>query len=458
MTRKRIRRESPRPSRRHPTRLVEVDKPRGRALPARAVVLDELRALSRRGVNQAHDIRSKRLRAAVLSYFGSFRRARIAAGLPFWTTPVKWTRARLERELQGLHREGVRLTETNLLSLGRSDLLHAANLIAGGIGQARRLARVPEPPSLRRRPPTQWDQTAVIAEIEDRLARGESLARSRVPGYHREAARRHCGSWIAAIEMAGIDPASVRLIRTPRSEQEIVSDLRALARRRPLARPNEINRDSVVLAAKLRFGSLAAACERAGISGWPVRQHQALLDKETTLDAIQARHSRKKTMTAAAVTADDPRLNRAGVRHFGSWELALRAARVPVVRVTTRQRSDEDALAALRARADAGKVMSAKALEADQPSLSTYVQRNLGGFIAAARRAGVSRDRLAREARRRQPLPDKDETLQLLRQRASAGSSVSRHGVRDEAPLLFRAALHHFGSWPRVRRELGGTF
>jgi hypothetical protein len=143
------------------------------------------------------------------------------------------------------------------------------------------------------------------------------------------------------------------LIRAPRAKDEIIDELRELARTKPRATPTEINRTSVVRAAKKRFGTLAAACEAAEIYDWPLPRLRRLMGKAETVEAIRARHKRRKVMTAAAVAAEDPALREAGVRHFGSWERALRAARVPVVRLTTLQRSDEDALAALRAPAPA---------------------------------------------------------------------------------------------------------
>jgi hypothetical protein len=104
--------------------------------------------------------------------------------------------------------------------------------------------------------------------------------------------------------------------------------------------------------------------------------------------------------------------------------------------------------------------MTSTALRREEPSLSMYVSRYLGGFVAAARRARVAidrvpRDRLNRERRPPKPLLDKDTTLERLRERLASGKSIARHPVRAEDPHLFRSACRHFGTWPRVRAALG---
>ena len=74
-----------------------------------------------------------------------------------------------------------------------------------------------------------WDEDRVIAEIRDRHRDGESLASSKVPTKLYLAAKRHCGGWPAALEIAGLDYDEIRLSRRPWTREDVLARIKRAA-------------------------------------------------------------------------------------------------------------------------------------------------------------------------------------------------------------------------------------
>src|SRR5262249_30022381 len=131
--------------------------------------------------------------------------------------------------------------------------------------------------------PVPRDADDVLREIGRRGARGESLALSKTPAALVMAARRRFGSWAKAIEAAGVDYPSVRLVRAPYTRAVLLHEIRALARRRPDLTLKDCRRKPYNRwAAMVRrfFGSFENAGRVAGMDGWPRRSRAVrLLDQ-----------------------------------------------------------------------------------------------------------------------------------------------------------------------------------
>jgi hypothetical protein len=80
------------------------------------------------------------------------------------------------------------------------------------------------------------------------------------------------------------------------------------------------------------FPSLDKALRAAGLTDWPRRDlRRQMPSADATIADIRARAARGLPMFRAAVHRDDLRLERAGVRNFGAWLPALRAAGLAAV-------------------------------------------------------------------------------------------------------------------------------
>jgi hypothetical protein len=162
------------------------------------------------------------------------------------------------------------------------------------------------------------DDDAVLAAIRDRAAAGLPLAHSKAPPELARAARRAIGSWRAAIEAVGLDYGAIRLLRPAYTKAELLTELRALARRRPELQLADLHRKPYGgLAERVHafFGSFEKAAIAAGVRGWPRRVRAArVLTRVEVIARIRARARTRRPVHAAAVARDARALYTSGRR------------------------------------------------------------------------------------------------------------------------------------------------
>jgi len=359
----------------------------GPASYSQQAALDAVRALAQQDA-KLHVLirRDPALHRSILQHFGGLADAKRIAGLRDAPRPRRktWSMARIVRELQRLQSARVRLTVRALMDAGHHDLLGAISRFVGSIEEARRLARVPEPAP----PPktfSRWDVERVVDEIQQLHRRGSSLAYTKVPQDLTTAAARCCGSWKEAVEAAGLDYESIRLIRPAWTKAELRVELQLLAKSHPRWTWRQLRRASIVASAERAFGSIEAGLRSAGVRDWPRRLVQPRPDKREVIRMIRARHLAGAPMNADAVAGSDNRLNGAARLHFGTWDAALEAAGVPSARKIGSRRSREQVVAELLERFDRGGDLASTAVAKENPSLYHAATRRFGSYATALR-------------------------------------------------------------------------
>ena len=95
-------------------------------------------------------------------------------------------------------------------------------------------------------------------------------------------------------------------------------------------------------------------------------------------------------MNSGSIQKDDPGLHAAAVRHFSSYDGALKAARPDPDKVRERKSWDKPTvLRGLRAAKRLGKHLSDSAIRRDQPDMYGAAVRLFGSFTAARDAAGI---------------------------------------------------------------------
>jgi hypothetical protein len=315
------------------------------------------------------------LYARILRAFGSLAAAREALSIEAPRRGRKWTRQRVVEELRKLRGEVItwRVLDEEHPRLAGAVRSHFGSLVA-----ARRAAAVRGPDSRKGRSEPKWDADLVIAEIKRRHRAGESLATRDVrylPGGLWRAAERHCGSWRAAIELAGFDYQRIRLIQRYDVDQ-IASAVRALAARRPRLHVDAFRRDVLGRAALRRYGSIARMRTALGLDHWPVERRHAVLTRADLQARFRRRVDAGKAVTAEALRQDDPQVVTALLRIFGSWTAGLRALRIPHDERVTWTRSL--VIEHLRERIGRGQLVTDHALHDEDPRLYGAAQRLFG--------------------------------------------------------------------------------
>nr|MBA3502125.1 hypothetical protein [Deltaproteobacteria bacterium] len=130
-------------------------------------------------------------------------------GKPTYVRKRAWSRKRVIDELRRLHREGQSTGWRDLTAHGHSNLIHAAQLYAGGLARARRAAGV-STVTRKRAGKNTWSKQSVLDAIRARHRAGQSLAATHVPQDLYTAARSHLGSWAGALAALDIDAETVR--------------------------------------------------------------------------------------------------------------------------------------------------------------------------------------------------------------------------------------------------------
>ncbi|MCS7033850.1 MAG: hypothetical protein NZ561_07625 [Phycisphaerae bacterium] len=191
-----------------------------------------------------------------------------------------------------------------------------------------------------------WSKPAILREIRTLYRRKVDLS------YHAMARQRqalvsaaayHFGSYAMAVEKAGIDYATIR--RRPWwTRQRIIARIKQ-ARRQNLdlhwsavvRRRDELGRCAFAALQKRLFGGWDRALHAAGLHAEEVSLYRQW-DRASIAYELRARYLDGEPMNSACVQREEPALHAAAIRYFGSYDRALRAARIDPAKVRKRRK------------------------------------------------------------------------------------------------------------------------
>jgi hypothetical protein len=209
------------------------------------------------------------------------------------------------------------------------------------------------------------------------------------------AAAYHFGSYRVAVEKAGIDYSTV--IRRPRWTRPMIIGLIKQAKRKGedlhwsavTKRRDELGRAAFASLQPRLFGSWDRALHGAGLDADEVNRYRKW-NKDTIVFELKGRARDDEPLNSGAVQRDNPGLHAAAVRHFTSYDAALRAARLDPEAVRARRSwTDADVIKGLKAAKRAGTHLSDSTIRRENPSLYGAAVRLFGSFTAAREAAGI---------------------------------------------------------------------
>ncbi len=239
-----------------------------------------------------------------------------------------------------------------------------------------------------------WDKNDILQALKKLHKEGKELSYTQLAKKNQplvSAAAYHFGSYRAAVEKAGI--AYTDVVRRPRwTKQEIIRLIKQAKRdgedlhwSAVTKRGDELGRAAFASLQDRLFGSWDRALSGAGLDADEISQYRKW-GKESIVYELKARGRESEALNSGAVQKDDPGLHAAAVRHFGSYDSALRAAKVDPAKIRRRQRwSREEVVRQLKTFSRKHEVTDA-ALRTHQPALYGAALR-LFGSVAAARDA-----------------------------------------------------------------------
>lgn len=250
-----------------------------------------------------------------------------------------------------------------------------------------------------------WDKPRILKELKRLERRGTDLSYNALARKHQpllSAAAYHFGSYRKAVERAGIDYAEVtrrprwtkpRIIALIKKGKRSGHDLHwsAVTKRR-----DELGRAAFASLQPRLFGRWDRALHAAGLDADEVSIYRTW-DRNTVAFELRARVADRQPLNSGALQKEDSGLHAAAVRHFGSYDRALRAARIDPEQVRRRRRwTKPQVLTALRAAARDGVHLSDSTVRREQPALYGAAVRLFGAFTTARKAAKVKYARRTR--------------------------------------------------------------
>lgn len=300
---------------------------------------------------------------------------------------------------------------------------------------------------------TRWTRERIKHEIRQLKDGGRPLSSAALTRGGRgnlvQAGWRLYGSWKKAISASGMDYERIRAIRSWFREKVVakLKELRLAGAKLHRAAMRDL--DSRLLDAAVRhFGSWDGALRAAGVDPACVRRQRPPWTRPRVI--AQIRKLPRPVVRSHVLRRVDSGLLWGARKVFGTWEAAVKAAGLKYPKRTWRRKwSPEKVQGTIRERA--GKGLSL---------LKTATANEAGGLVGAACRLFGTWRRAVETAGFRYPprLARKwppDRILGTLRARARTGKSFRPSRVRGEARGLLQAGRRRFGSWQAALRAAG---
>src|SRR5215212_7085606 len=237
-----------------------------------------------------------------------------------------------------------------------------------------------------------WDKPEILRAIKKLAKQKKDLSYNAMTQRMQplvSAAAYHFGSYRAAVEKAGIDYATV--IRRPRWNKPMIIGLIKQAKRKGedlhwsavTKRRDELGRAAFASLQPRLFGRWDRALSAAGLDADDVSRYRRW-DRNTVAFELRSRAMDDEALNSGAIQREDSGLHAAAVRHFGSYDRALRAARVDPQSVRRRRAwTRNEVIDALRAAKRNGNHLADSSVRRDNPALYGAAVRLFGTFTAA---------------------------------------------------------------------------
>lgn len=185
--------------------------------------------------------------------------------------------------------------------------------------------------------------------------------------------------------------------------------------------------------------------------------------KERVLQRIQERREAGLPLNSGVILADDPALDCAARRLFGSWGKAVEAAGLDYEAIKSPKEktrwSKELVLQRIKERRSAGLALNYADVVADNEPLTSASRHLFGSWGKAITAAGLDYEAIKAEARNKPSSPpgtwDAEVVIEQIRERAERGESLNAHAAQTDDSRLYSAAIRHLGSWGKAVEAAG---
>jgi hypothetical protein len=243
-----------------------------------------------------------------------------------------------------------------------------------------------------------WNKALIVKELKKLHLEKKDLSYSALARTRQSlisAAAYHFGSYKESVHAAGLK--YVDIIRRPRWTRAGIIALIKKARRKNhdlhwaavTCRRDELGKAAFAALQTRLFGTWQRALHAAGLDGDEVARYRRW-DKNSIGFELKSRAREDQPLSSGALQTEDPGLHAAAVRHFGSYDAALRYSGLEPLRYRRRRSwTKAEILKCIREASRNGHSLSDSAVRHHNPALYGAAIREFGAFTAARRAAGV---------------------------------------------------------------------
>jgi hypothetical protein len=243
-----------------------------------------------------------------------------------------------------------------------------------------------------------WDKKNILQKLRQMHKSGKDLsynAMCRTMQPLLSASAYHFGSYRQAVEKAGIDYAEV--MRRPRWTKPMIIQLIKQAKRKGddlhwsavTKRRDELGKAAFASLQPRLFGRWDRALHAAGLDADEVSRYRKW-DRNSIVFELKSRSQDDEPLNSGAIQKEDPGLHAAAVRHFGTYDNAVRAAKINPANVRQRRTWEKpEVIKEFKAAQRNGQHLSDSAIRRSQPALYGAAVRLFGTFTKARAAAGI---------------------------------------------------------------------
>ncbi len=247
-----------------------------------------------------------------------------------------------------------------------------------------------------------WDKERILTTLRQLYKKGVELSYNRLAKKQQSlvsAAAYHFGSYRGAVERAGIDYSAVT--RRPRwTKQAIIALIKGARRGGEDLHWSAVTkrRDELGLAAFASlqprlFGRWDLALQASGLDADDVSIYRKW-DRHSILFELRSLAREGESINSGAIQKEDAGLHAAAVRHFGSYDASLRAAKLDPRHYRQRRRwTKQEVLKELKGLFKGRKRPTTAGIRKSHSALYGAATRLFGGLPAALKAAGAGKKR-----------------------------------------------------------------
>lgn len=243
-----------------------------------------------------------------------------------------------------------------------------------------------------------WDKPRIQKELKRLHQRGQNISYNALAKSHQSlvsAAAYHFGSYRTAVEKAGIEYSQV--VRRPRwTKQGIIALIKGGRRKNQdlhwsavTKRRDELGKAAFASLQPRLFGRWDRALQAAGLDADEISRYRKW-DRSSVVAELKEMRADGADLSSGAVQKEDSGLHAAAVRHFGTYDKALQAAKIEPMSVRRRRSwTKDEVVSALKSASRSGQLLSDSALRKQNAALYGAAVRLFGTFTTARDAAKV---------------------------------------------------------------------